>query len=221
MFPLIFCRNSNRLRPGLSTPSLQPKGKHSFQTVAFDMVASGKKRQGRSILLERAMNHEHAWKNFLQANCNSMFQTALLLSANAHAAEAALADSIDDLDLSSPPENHSLAIWERAVIKRSIGARESASPAGASITRSMLQPGLRTVIGIERCPRICLVLHLLLGYDAVFCAQMLGTAEERNSNPHAEGSHPALRHHDARTKKSTVLHLPVSSSDEVGKRATW
>ncbi len=141
------------------------------------MVASEKKRQGRSILLEGAMNHEHAWKNFLQVNCNSMFQTALLLSANARAAESALSDSIDDLDLSSPPENHSLAIWERAVIKRSIGARESASPAGASMARSMLQPGLRTVIGIERCPRVCFVLHVLLGYKAVFCAQMLGTAE--------------------------------------------
>ena len=141
------------------------------------MVASGKKRQSRTILLERAMNHEHAWKNFLQVNGNSMFQTALLLSENAHAAEAALADSIDDLDLSSPPGNHSLAIWEGAVIKRSIGARASASPAEASMARSMLQPGLRPVIEIERCPRICFVLHVLLGYKAVFCAQMLGTAE--------------------------------------------
>ena len=129
------------------------------------------------MFLERAIDLEHAWKNFLKANCNSMFQTALLLSANARAAEAALADSINDLDLSNPPEKDSLAIWERAVMKRSIGARESRSPAEASMARSMLQPGLRSVIAIERCPRICFVLHLMLGYKAVFCARMLGIAE--------------------------------------------
>ena len=130
------------------------------------------------MLLEHAISHEHAWKNFLQVNCSSMFQTALLLSADAHVAEAALADSIDDLDRSRPPEEHSLAIWERGIIMQSIGARKSASLAEDSMARSMLQPGLWPVIEIERYPRICFVLHVLLGYGAVFCAQMLGTAED-------------------------------------------
>lgn len=129
------------------------------------------------MLLDRLISHEQAWKNFLRVNCSSMLQTALLLSADLHVAEAALADSIDDLNFSRPPEEHSLAIWERAVVKRSIGARESASTAEDSTVRSMLQPGLWPVIEIERYPRLCFVLHVLLGYGAVFCAQMLGTAE--------------------------------------------
>lgn len=130
-----------------------------------------------SMLLEHPINHEGAWKAFLQANCNSIFQTALLVSADVGAAEAALTDGIDALDLSRPPEEQSLAIWERAVLQRSIAARTSALSAQASSLHCVLQPGLRTVIGIERCPRICFVLHILLGYQSAFCAQMLGTAE--------------------------------------------
>lgn len=129
------------------------------------------------MLLKRAIDREHAWKSFFQANCDSMFQTALLLTANARAAEAALADSINDLDLSNPPGKDSLAIWERAMIKRSIGAHESRSATEVSMARSMLQPGLRSVIDIERCPRICFVLHLMLGYKTIFCAQMIVTPE--------------------------------------------
>lgn len=130
-----------------------------------------------SMPLDRAISCEQAWKSFLQLHCNSMFQTALLLSADADVAEAALADSIGDLDLSKPPEKHSLAIWERAVMTRSIGARELASSAEGLMVRSMLQSGLWPVIELERYPRICFVLHVLLGYGAVFCAQMLGIAE--------------------------------------------
>jgi DNA-directed RNA polymerase specialized sigma24 family protein len=41
----------------------------------------------------------------------------------------------------------------------------------------MLQPGLRPIIQIERFPRICFVLRMLLGYSTVMCAQMLGVEE--------------------------------------------
>ena len=129
-----------------------------------------------SMPLDRTISYEQAWKSFLQVHCNSMFQTALLLSADAHVAEA-LAESIGDLDLSNPPGKHSLAIWERAVMTRSIGAREPASVEEGSMARSMLQSGLWPVIEIERYPRICFVLRVLLGYAAAFCAQTLGVAE--------------------------------------------
>lgn len=141
------------------------------------MVADGKAQQGMSMPLDRAISYEQAWKSFLQGHCNSMFQTALLLSADTHVAEAALADSIGDLNLSTPPEKSSLAIWERAVMMRSIGAHEPASLEEGSMARSLLQSGLWPVIEIERYPRICFVLCVLLGYAAAFCAQTLGIAE--------------------------------------------
>ncbi len=141
------------------------------------MAADGKEQQGMSMPLNCVISYEQAWKSFLQVHCSSMLQTALLLSADTHVAEAALADSIGDLDLSKPPENPSLAIWERAVITRSIGAREPDSLDAGSMARSMLQSGLWPVIEIERSPRICFVLRVLLGYAPAFCAQTLGIAE--------------------------------------------
>jgi hypothetical protein len=141
------------------------------------MVAGGKEQQGMNMPLDRAINYEQAWKSFLRVHCSSMFQTALLLSADARVAAAALADSIGDLDLSNPPEQPSLAIWERAVITRSIGAREPDSLDEGSMARSMLQSGLSPVIEIEHYPRICFVLRVLLGYAAASCAQTLGIAE--------------------------------------------
>ncbi len=130
-----------------------------------------------SMPLDRAISYEQAWKSFLRVHCSSMFQTALLLSADTRVAAAALADSIGDLDLSNPPEKPSLAIWERAVITRSIGAREADSLDEGSMARSMLQSGLWPVIEIERYPRICFVLRVLLGYAAASCAQTLGITE--------------------------------------------
>jgi hypothetical protein len=41
----------------------------------------------------------------------------------------------------------------------------------------MLQPGLLPVIQIERFPRICFVLRMLLGYSTALCAQILGVEE--------------------------------------------
>ena len=141
------------------------------------MVAGGKEQQGMSMPLDPAISYEQAWKNFSRAHCSSMFQTALLLSADTRVAAAALADSIGGMDLSNPPQKLSLALWERAVITRSIVAREPDSLDEGSMARSMLQSGLWPVIEIERYPRICFVLRLLLGYAAAFCAQTLGVAE--------------------------------------------
>jgi hypothetical protein len=120
---------------------------------------------------------EQAWRKFFKVNCNIVFQTALLLTADATAAEAAVAESIDALDVSSPPEQRNLAAWERAVATRSIETSRLYSFAANQTTQSMLQPGLRPIIQIERFPRICFVLRMLLGYSTVMCAQMLGVEE--------------------------------------------
>jgi len=121
---------------------------------------------------------EQGWRDFFKANCNVVFQTALLLTADATAAEAAVTESIDSLDISSrPPEQRNMAAWEKAVVVRSIETSRLPSSAANSVTRSMLHPGLLPVIQIERFPRICFVLRMLLGYSTALCAQILGVEE--------------------------------------------
>ena len=116
---------------------------------------------------------ERAWREFFKVNCNALFQTALLLTADVLAAEAALSESIDELDMSSAPGQPSLAAWEKAVVMRSIEQPQVPLSAADPMTRSMLQPGLRPVIQIERFPRISFVLRMLLGYTTALCAQLL------------------------------------------------
>jgi hypothetical protein len=125
----------------------------------------------------RTRRCEQGWRDFFKANCNVVFQTALLLTADATAAEAAVAESIDSLDSSSLPEQRNLAAWEKAVVVRSIETSRLSSSAANSATRSMLQPGLLPLIQIERFPRICFVLRMLLGYSTALCAQVLGVEE--------------------------------------------
>jgi DNA-directed RNA polymerase specialized sigma24 family protein len=42
----------------------------------------------------------------------------------------------------------------------------------------MLQPGLWPVLQIDRQPRVCFVLRMLLGYATSSCAQMLAIEEQ-------------------------------------------
>jgi hypothetical protein len=123
-------------------------------------------------------NCEREWREFFKVNCKALFQTALLLTADALAAETALAKSIEELDTCSSPGRTSLAAWKKAVVTRSIEAAQlSSCSAPDPLTRSILQPGLQPVIEIERCPRICFVLRMLLGYTTGLCAQILGMEE--------------------------------------------
>lgn len=46
-----------------------------------------------------------------------------------------------------------------------------------SAARPLLQPGLRSVVQIDRLPRICFVLRLLLGYTTEACADALDLDE--------------------------------------------
>jgi hypothetical protein len=120
---------------------------------------------------------EQEWRDFCKANCKIVFQTALLLTADATAAESAVTNSIDSLDVSSPPANGALADWEQAVVERSIETSPLPSPTSNSATRSLLQPGLLLVIQIERFSRVCFVLRMLLGYSTALCSQILGVEE--------------------------------------------
>lgn len=64
------------------------------------------------------------------------------------------------------------------MVTRSIEAAQlSSRTAPDPLTRSILQPSLQPVIEMERCPRICFVLRMLLGYTTALCAQMLGMEE--------------------------------------------
>jgi len=120
---------------------------------------------------------EQRWRTFFKANCDALFQTALLLSADAVAAEKAVSESLDSLDLSIPPEHRNFPGWERAVVARSIETSQLRPTPPDAATRSMLQPGLLPVIQIERFPRVCFVLGMLLGYSTALCAQILGVEE--------------------------------------------
>lgn len=118
------------------------------------------------------------WKRFIDCNSKAMFQTALLLAANPGRAEAALITSMDELDVSRRPETHDLPIWEENVVKLSVGTPEMLSiERDGALACSLLQPGLRPLIQLDRLPRICFVLQLLLGYTADACAAVLGIME--------------------------------------------
>jgi hypothetical protein len=120
---------------------------------------------------------EQQWRDFLKINCNALFQTALLLTADAVTAEVVLTESIEEFDMARSPAQTSLAAWRETVVMRSIETVQLSASTPDPRTRFLLQPGLQPVIEIERSPRICFVLRMLLGYTNALCAQMLGMEE--------------------------------------------
>jgi hypothetical protein len=115
------------------------------------------------------------WKGFVDENGKAMFQTALLLSLSPLQAEAALITSVAEFDLSRPVRNDDFLIWERAVVKLSVGTSVGLlTNERASLVWPLLQPGLRPLTQISHLPRMSFVLRLLLGYTPETCAQILG-----------------------------------------------
>jgi hypothetical protein len=112
-----------------------------------------------------------------QANLDALFQMALLLTADSQEAEANLTTVISALDFSKRPDKDALAVIETALARQSIESDGMISPAGAAGAQSMLQPGLLPVLQLERFPRVCFVLRMLLGYATSTCAGMLGIDE--------------------------------------------
>jgi hypothetical protein len=134
---------------------------------------------GRSQTQLDTNSSEREWREFLELNSNAMFQVALLLSADVYTAEAALLNSIDELEIRRAPRKGDLAAWQHAVVARSIATRTTEKSGVDLLYRSMLQPGLWPVMQIERLPRTCFVLRLLLGYPRSACAQLLGIEESK------------------------------------------
>jgi len=134
---------------------------------------------GRSQVQLDTNSSEREWIEFLELNSNAMFQVALLLSADVYTAEAALLNSIDELQIRRAPRQGDLAAWQHAVAARSIATRTTEKSGVDLLYRSMLQPGLWPVMQIERLPGTCFVLRLLLGYPRPVCAQLLGIEESK------------------------------------------
>ena len=122
---------------------------------------------------------EREWTDFLEVNSNAMFQLALLLSGDAYTVEVALLNSIDELEVTRQPRHGDLAAWQHAVVVRSIVTPAKQKSGVDLLYRSTLQPGLWPVMQIERLPRTCFVLRLLLGYPGPVCAQLLGIEESK------------------------------------------
>jgi hypothetical protein len=125
-------------------------------------------------LFSSSGGYRETWKDVCQANLDSLFQLALLLTGDSEEAEANLGTVIRGLDFSKEPDENALAVLQTAVAQRSIGIDGAISSAGVAGARSMLQPGLLPVLQLERFPRVCFVLRMLLGYATSSVAAMLG-----------------------------------------------
>ena len=125
----------------------------------------------------RANDCPKIWREFFQAHCDALFQTALLLSADPDEAEASLAATLDSVDLSKPPSESQFLMLQGKLARRTIQITAASASPKISEAGSLLQAGLHPVLQIERFPRVCFVLRTLLGYATSSCAQMLGIDE--------------------------------------------
>jgi DNA-directed RNA polymerase specialized sigma24 family protein len=101
----------------------------------------------------------------------------LLFSADSQEAEDSLAAVIGTIECSKETDEDALAVIQAALVRKIIGSSGIISPAEAVEARSMLQPGLQPLLKLERLPRVCFVLRMLVGFDTSACAQMLGIDE--------------------------------------------
>jgi hypothetical protein len=121
--------------------------------------------------------YQKAWKDVLETNLDTLFQLALLLTADPQEAEDNLAAIISTLDLSKQPDGDTITVIQAAVVRHSIRSSGIISAAGVAGARSMLQPALLPVLQLEHFSRICFVLRSLFGYATSACARMLGIDE--------------------------------------------
>jgi hypothetical protein len=128
-------------------------------------------------LLSANGGYQEAWKDVYQVNLDALFQLALLLTGDSQEAEANVTTVISGIDLSKQPGKDALTVLQTAVAERSIGSVGASSPTGVAEALSLLQPGLLPVLQLERVPRVCFVLRMMLGYATSACAVMLGIEE--------------------------------------------
>ena len=118
-----------------------------------------------------------AWTRFFQVHCDQLFQTALLLSADPDEAEASIAATLGSVDFSKPPTESELVILQEKIARQTIQNAAASESPKIFEARSLLQDGLQPVLQIQRFPRVCFVLRMLLGYATSSCAQMLSIDE--------------------------------------------
>ena len=128
-------------------------------------------------MLSSKGGYQETWKDVFQANLDTLFQLALLLTADSQEAEDSLAAVIGTIECSKETDEDALAVIQAALARQSIRSGGIISSAGVAGARLMLQPGLRPVLQLERFPRVCFVLRMLFGYTTSACARMLGIDE--------------------------------------------
>ena len=105
--------------------------------------------------------HQERWKDLFQANLASLFELALLLTADPQEAEARLVGALDTVDFSKQPDEDALPVLRMAIARQSTGTDGAVSSAGAVEARSMLRAGLLPVLQLERS-QVDMTLHMPL-----------------------------------------------------------
>jgi hypothetical protein len=118
-----------------------------------------------------------SWGTLLMENCNSLFQTALLLSADPDVAEASVAATIKAIDLRLPPGQDELLNLQRTVASETLERLDNISAGHLPAAEAMLQAGLRPLLQVDQFPRIYFVLRVLLRLAVSSSAEMLGMEE--------------------------------------------
>ncbi len=118
-----------------------------------------------------------AWRGFLRINCDALFQTALLLTADPREAEASLFAAIETLDLSEFPDDKALITMQENVVQRAVQIARPLDSSKLLDAGAMLQTGLRSILQIHTSSRVCFVLRTLLGYTTPLCAQIMAVEE--------------------------------------------
>jgi hypothetical protein len=95
---------------------------------------------------QKVDNCERTWICFLKANCDALFQIALLLSADPKVAETSVVAGIDSVDLTRPPGEEQLAALQKAVAIQAIRNTMADDSLASLRARSMLQTGLWSVL---------------------------------------------------------------------------
>ena len=115
---------------------------------------------------------------FISANCAALFQTALLLAADAEIAESAILAAVVKVDISRPPGSDELFSLQKAVATETLKRIRSNPERVSENASAFVQTGLRPLLRLEQLPRICFVLRILLGYSSSSCAKTLELQEE-------------------------------------------
>jgi hypothetical protein len=118
------------------------------------------------------------WTAFFKDNCHALFQTALLLSADPDEAEAIIVAALDSIDVANPPSEPDVAALHIELVRKSMERARPIRFNKVAQAQSMLHSALRPVLEIERSPRICFVLRMLLGHATSSCARWMNIEEQ-------------------------------------------